>query len=132
MVACPPGSTTTNSADFDYLEFTLPTDAVSMIITATFTHASGNLQLELWDGSAFGFVDYAYSTTDNEEIIVNGTIGGDTYVLSVFLQSGTGNDDGDAGESLRLGYCCGGQLGLARRRPERASIQRRGIGRVSR
>ena len=61
------------------------------------------LQLELWNpdvDALYGFVAYAYSTTDNEEITVSGELGGNTYILNVFLQAG--DDDATPGNSYDL------------------------------
>jgi hypothetical protein len=59
-------------------------------VLLTFTHAAGDLDLELYDPSGARIADAASSTDD--ETLVQDVAGGGTYALRIFGFAGAGND----------------------------------------
>jgi len=75
----------------DYYQFvTSATSGSTHRVAIEFTHANGDLDMELLDEFG-GLIDYSESTTDNEEISLDGLPAG-TYYVSVYGWQGAQND----------------------------------------
>ncbi|MFX1338923.1 MAG: clostripain-related cysteine peptidase, partial [Promethearchaeota archaeon] len=72
-------------ADNDWYEI-YATDGETLFIDCDFSHALGNINIELYDSSGSTVVDGSYSTTDDEHIVYAVTTTG-TYYIFVFYEN---------------------------------------------
>ncbi len=77
------------TGDADWFAFT-PSSNGSLTITATFTHANGDLDMRLYQASTVAYIAASTSIDDNEQITVNVTAG-TTYRLKVYGFQGATN-----------------------------------------
>jgi hypothetical protein len=78
------------AAGFDFYEITVPDGPDTISVECTFTHADGNIQLELYSGS--GSYITGIDSADNNETLANISIPGQgTYYIRVYSSSNSRN-----------------------------------------
>ncbi|MCZ6688225.1 MAG: hypothetical protein O7H41_01275 [Planctomycetota bacterium] len=78
------------TCDGDYYEIFVSPGALNVLVDVFFSHASGDIEVELYDAAGF-FVDGSFTSSDDESIDVIVPAQGTYYIYVYEFPSGTGN-----------------------------------------